>query len=84
MVIFALKLTVDRDIRIIEPYKKFEIGNFKIKSAPVDHSLPGATGYIAENDEDTIVYTGDLRFHGRQPDLLRSLFKRQKNPNPLS
>ena len=76
------KLTADRDIRIIEPYKKFEIGNFEIKSAPVDHSLPGATGYIAENDEDTIVYTGDLRFHGRQPELTKKFVQEAKKSKP--
>ncbi|MBI4813018.1 MAG: MBL fold metallo-hydrolase [Methanobacterium sp.] len=37
---------VDRDIRIVKPYKEFEIGDFKLKSAPVDHSLPGASAYI--------------------------------------
>ena len=76
------KITVDRDIRIIEPYKNFEIGDFQIKSAPVDHSLPGATGYIAENDEDTIVYTGDLRFHGRQPELTKKFVQEAKKSKP--
>ena len=57
---------VARDIRVVNPYDEFEIGEFTIKSVPVDHSLPGATGYIAENHDETIVYTGDLRFHGRR------------------
>ena len=78
------KITVDRDIRIIEPYKMFEIGDFQIKSAPVDHSLPGATGYIAENDEDTIVYTGDLRFHGRQPELTNKFVEKAKKSKPTA
>lgn len=60
---------VDRDIRILKPYEAFEIGEFHIRMVPVDHSLPGACGYIASDDEETIVYTGDLRFHGRKPDL---------------
>lgn len=63
------KEKVDRDIRILKPYKEFEIGRFRLKSVPVDHSLPGAMGYIADDGEETIVYTGDLRFHGRQPEL---------------
>lgn len=61
----------DRDIRILKPYEDFEIGEFNIKSVPVDHSLPGASGYIADNREESIVYTGDLRFHGRHPELTR-------------
>ncbi len=77
-----LRTSVERDIRIIEPYETFSIGDFNIKSAPVDHSLPGATGYIAENDEDTIVYTGDLRFHGRQPELTNRFVKKSRKSRP--
>lgn len=32
---------------------------------PVDHSIPGACAYLIEHDGGTMVYTGDLRFHGR-------------------
>ena len=73
---------VDRDIHIVKPYKKFEIGEFSIKSAPVDHSLPGASAFICENPDETIVYTGDLRFHGRHPELTRKFIKEAKKSNP--
>lgn len=73
---------VDRDINIVKPYKKFEIGDFSIKSAPVDHSLPGASAFICENEDETIVYTGDLRFHGRHPELTRKFIKEAKKANP--
>lgn len=73
---------VDRDIHIMDPYKKFEIGDFSIKSAPVDHSLPGASAFICENQDETIVYTGDLRFHGRHPELTRKFIKEAKKAKP--
>ena len=73
---------MERDISIIEPYKKFEIGEFSIKSAPVDHSLPGASAFICEGDDDTIVYTGDLRFHGRNPQLTHKFVKKAKKACP--
>lgn len=79
-----LKLTVERDINIVKPYKPFSIGNFTIQSAPVDHSLPGASGYIAENDDETVVYTGDLRFHGRQPELTNKFVKKSKRSQPTT
>jgi len=31
----------------------------------VDHSIPGACAYLIEYDGGKLVYTGDLRFHGR-------------------
>lgn len=73
---------VDRDINIVKPYKKFEIGDFSIKSAPVDHSLPGASAFICENEDETIVYTGDLRFHGRHPELTRKFINEAKKAKP--
>jgi ribonuclease J len=76
------KIKIDRDIKIIKPYKAYKIGDFNIRSIPVDHSLPGASGYIAQNEEDTIVYTGDLRFHGRHPELTEKFVKEAKKSNP--
>ena len=73
---------VERDIRIVKPYKKFELGKFSIKSAPVDHSLPGASAFICESDDETIVYTGDLRFHGRNPELTHHFVKEARKANP--
>ncbi len=73
---------VERDIRIIKPYKTFEIGDFSIKSAPVDHSLPGASSYIVENGNDSIVYTGDFRFHGRKPKHTKKFVAEARKTNP--
>ncbi|MDD1774470.1 MAG: MBL fold metallo-hydrolase [Methanobacterium sp.] len=73
---------VSRDIHLVKPYQDFEIGEFLFKSIPVDHSLPGATGYTAENGEETIVYTGDLRFHGRRPELTRKFTEIARKSNP--
>jgi ribonuclease J len=39
---------------------------------PVDHSLPGAAGFIVHVDGTTWAYTGDLRFHGTHADLSRA------------
>ncbi|MBL7169535.1 MAG: MBL fold metallo-hydrolase [Candidatus Aenigmarchaeota archaeon] len=59
---------------IVRPrkFKKFDFGkSFKIDSLEiipfnVDHSLPGATGFVIHTSSGTIVYTGDFRFHGRR------------------
>lgn len=73
---------VERETKIVKPYKTFEINDFKIKSAPVDHSLPGASAYLVESGDDAIVYTGDLRFHGRRPELTEKFVKEAKKFNP--
>jgi len=37
----------------------------RVTPFPVDHSVPGACAYLIEYDGGKLVYTGDLRFHGR-------------------
>ncbi len=55
----------------------------KVKAHPVDHSVAGALAYEIQTDDKTIVYTGDLRFHGRAS-WQTSVFKRKiKNPDYL-
>ncbi|RIE16451.1 MBL fold metallo-hydrolase [Candidatus Cryosericum septentrionale] len=43
----------------------------RVTAYPVDHSIPGACAYLIEYDGGTVVYTGDLRFHGRMGHVTR-------------
>ena len=60
------ELVVDRNYKIFEFGKKFKIDSLEIVPFNVDHSLPGATGFIIHTSSGTVVYTGDIRFHGRR------------------
>ncbi len=42
-----------------------EYGNLKIIAHNIDHSISGACAYEITNSNKTILYTGDIRFHGR-------------------
>lgn len=44
------------------------IGGIKFRAFPVDHSIPGAVAFAFETERGLIVYTGDLRMHGRHKD----------------
>ncbi|BDG18901.1 hypothetical protein TthSNM11_11040 [Thermus thermophilus] len=41
------------------------LGPFRVEALPVDHSVPGAAAFAVETPEGLVVYTGDLRRHGR-------------------
>ena len=59
--------------------KEIEIGDMIIKPMHVDHSIPGAYGFIIYTSAGVIAYTGDLRRHGPQrgmtEDFIRALEK---------
>lgn len=42
------------------------VGTIGIKHHPVDHSIPGCAAIELSCEKVRIVYTGDLRFHGRR------------------
>ncbi|KYK29552.1 MAG: hypothetical protein AYK23_05045 [Candidatus Proteinoplasmatales archaeon SG8-5] len=57
-------LTVDRG--------EFEVGSASVQIFPVDHSIIGASGFIAHAGGRSIGYTGDFRNHGSRPELTRA------------
>jgi len=84
------KKTTLRNPEIIKPRKfpeikfgkEFKIDNLEITPYNVDHSLPGATGFIIHTSEGTIVYTGDFRFHGRRAEKTKQFMKACANEKP--
>lgn len=42
-----------------------KVGNLNIRCFPVDHSIHGATAFAVETSQGWVVYTGDLRMHGK-------------------
>ena len=50
----------------LKPIKSvIQIGDLKIIAHNVDHSIAGACAYEIICEDKTILYTGDIRFHGR-------------------
>ena len=72
----------DRDFTILEPGKKVSVGVLEVEMVPVDHSLPGACGYIVYSDEGNLVYTGDIRFHGSHQKLSEDFVVKAKQAKP--
>ncbi|MCS7116526.1 MAG: MBL fold metallo-hydrolase [Nitrososphaerota archaeon] len=69
----------------IEPFhrgSKIDIDGIQIIPYPVDHSVPGAYGFIVQTPDKKIGYTGDFRMHGPAHTLTED-FKEALSKEPL-
>ncbi len=58
-------------------------GDLEVEVWPVDHSIPGAVGYILNVEGKKIVYTGDLRFHGKLGAETRAFVEKSRGADLL-
>ncbi len=72
----------ERMFHVMEPRDTVKIGSLEIEMVPIDHSLPGACGYIIYYDEGNLVYTGDIRFHGSNQALSKKFVEKAKAAKP--
>lgn len=61
--------------RSLVPGVPVTVGDFRVTAYPVDHSVFDAMAFLVEADGQRLLYTGDLRFHGRKPGMARQLAK---------
>jgi ribonuclease J len=74
--LFARQPTVPRvRQKTLVPGERVSVGAFRVTAYPVDHSVFDAMAFLVEADGQRLLYTGDLRFHGRKPGMARQLAK---------
>lgn len=67
-----------RDLTSSQPV---QIGEFTITPFSVDHSIYGGQAFLIEAAGKTVLYSGDLRFHGRKPSMHRALVEAVQSRN---
>lgn len=73
-----------KDIRTFRSGEKIKIKHLMIKPIHVEHSVPGAYGFIIHTSKGPIVYTGDLRLHGPRSDMTQEFIKKAKACKPYA
>ena len=71
-----------RDFRTFRSGEVVKIGSLEVKPIHVDHSIPGAYGFVIETSSGCIVYTGDFRLHGPMKNFTREFIEEAKNSEP--
>lgn len=75
---------IKRKINTFRNKEKFKIGSLEIEPIHVDHSIPGAYGFIIYTSVGPVVYTGDFRMHGTKWQMTKEFIERTKEVKPIA
>jgi len=64
--------------------KTIAIDGLEIEPVHVDHSVPGAYGFIIYTSNGAVVYTGDFRAHGTKPEMTSDFVEKAKEAKPVA
>ncbi len=64
--------------------EKIVLGSLEVEPVHVDHSIPGAYGFVIHTSNGAVVYTGDLRIHGAKPEMTRDFVEKAKETEPVA
>lgn len=74
--LFAAQVGLSREqFCEVKPESPLTIGDFTITGFSVDHSIYGCLAFLIEAEGQSILYSGDLRSHGRKPGMNRRLIE---------
>lgn len=66
------------------PLDSHSNSRFELRCFPVDHSIPGACAWGINTEGGWVIYSGDLRLHGRRGALTRRFVEEAAALNPLA
>jgi len=64
------------------PLASYSRCSFNLRCFPVDHSIPGACAWGIETSSGWLVYSGDLRLHGKRAELTRRFIEQAGRLRP--
>lgn len=75
---------IKRKVNTFRTGDKFKIGSLEVEPIHVDHSVPGAYGFIIYTSAGPIAYTGDIRLHGTKSSMTRDFIEKAKEVKPIA
>jgi ribonuclease J len=75
---------IQRKINMFRTGDRFKIGSLEVEPIHVDHSIPGAYGFIIYTSSGPIAYTGDIRLHGTKSQMTRDFIEKTKEVKPIA
>jgi len=63
---------------------KLKVGSVEIEPTHVDHSVPGAYGFVVHTTEGAVIYSGDFRAHGTKSQMTHEFVKAAAAAKPVA
>jgi ribonuclease J len=74
----------DINFKVFRTGSKIQIDNLTVEPIHVDHSIPGAYGFLIHTSNGTVVYSGDFRDHGAKPEMTHEFVAKAKESEPIA
>ena len=78
------KPPIVRKFRTFRTGDKINIDAIEIEPVHVDHSVPGAYGFVIHTSVGAIIYTGDLRMHGLHAEMTQEFIEKSREAKPVA
>jgi len=74
----------EHEYRCFRTGDKIRVGGMELEPIHVDHSIPGAYGYIIHTSGGSLVYTGDMRAHGPKQEMTEEFLEAASEAEPAA
>lgn len=74
----------EHEFREFRTGTRIKIGSVEVVPVHVDHSTPGAYGFVIHTSEGAVAYTGDMRLHGPRGDMTEEFIAQAAREKPIA
>ena len=74
----------DINFNVFRTGDKIKVDDLVVEPIHVDHSIPGAYGFLIHTSNGTVVYTGDFRDHGAKPQMTQEFVVKAGEAEPVA
>jgi ribonuclease J len=74
----------EHDFRTFRTGDRVKVGSMEVEPVHVDHSTPGAYGFVIHTTDGCVAYTGDLRLHGPKGSMTHDFVAKAAEEKPIA